>query len=249
MGRATCRYSSEANKVRDTNDTAYHDLEYLKDEIAPALAENFGQDFNLTEDDFKKMLFTKSEEFIDSVAAERYEGIKQAHNWSHEELKIANRMLTEVLLRPFDDKARRLWVTKQLEKPMLDIIHILIGRHQNPRYRLYSAHDTNVANIVRQINPSYDFDHIPFAANIYIELHKLASTKRRAVRVMYNGKPLLLEKCGGKEFCSVGSFFAQMRTQLYTGNLRKACDHSYKHTEEDGRPNAVSNDYETFLFF
>jgi len=40
------------------------------------------------------------------------------------------------------------------------------------RYRLYSAHDTNVANIIKQIAPSFEWDNIPYATNIYFELHK-----------------------------------------------------------------------------
>lgn len=46
---------------------------------------------------------------------------------------------------------------------------------------------------------------------------------QRFVRVMYNGQPLELEQCTGKTMCPISSFYDHMMTQLYTGDLKKAC--------------------------
>lgn len=97
---------------------------------------------------------------------------------------------------------------------------------KQPKYRLYSAHDTNVANFLIQINPSYQFKYIPYASNIYFELHKIDEVngkESRAVRVMYNGKPLNLEKCGGQTMCPLELFIDHMRDHLFTGDIKKAC--------------------------
>ena len=58
------------------------------------------------------------------------------------------------LLLPYTDAARKLFVTKLLEKPIQEIKQ-LSGRIQYdqsldriPKYRVYSAHDTQVANIL-----------------------------------------------------------------------------------------------------
>ena len=167
--------------------------------------------------------------YSDMVFAERYEGIAQNINWTSEDLIVVNRMLKAVLLRPFDDKARSVWVTKQLSKPMQEFMWISNHMHvKQPRYRLYSAHDTNVANFLMQINPSFQFKYIPYASNIYFELHKMggdvhSGREHRAVRVVYNGKPLYLERCGGHTMCPIELFFDHMREYLFKGDLKKAC--------------------------
>lgn len=94
------------------------------------------------------------------------------------------------------------------------------------RYRLYSAHDTNIANFLMQINPSFDFKSIPYASNIYFELHKMEGMEgkqNRFVRMMYNGRPLSLEKCRGHTMCPLDLFIDHMENYLYNGNLREAC--------------------------
>jgi len=54
-----------------------------------------------------------------------------------------------MLLRKFNATARQLWVTKQLNKPMQEIYDFAGTGKKGLRYRLYSAHDTNVANIIK----------------------------------------------------------------------------------------------------
>jgi hypothetical protein len=70
-------------------------------------------------------------------------------------------MLNAILLEPFNDKARQLMITRQFLKPLTDIkgYNDNIGSEDPhdlgdlPSYRLYSAHDTNIANILKVIKP------------------------------------------------------------------------------------------------
>lgn len=174
LAQSSCPFVSGTNNKRDSNDYAYDDLQYLKKKIAPAFYNDFGKDYNISINDFENMSFLSSSRYSDMIFAERYEGIPQSYNWTSDDLAVVNRMLKAVLLRPFDDTARSLWVTKQMSKPLQEILWTPLAiQGKMPRYRLYSAHDTNVANFLAQINPSFKFTFIPYASNIYFELHKV----------------------------------------------------------------------------
>ena len=103
---------SQTNSKRDFNDSAYSDLEYLKKIIAPAFYNEFGKEYNISVLDFESMSFMSDAAFSDMIFAERYEGVIQHINWTRSDLDVINRMLKAVLLRPFDERARMLWVTK-----------------------------------------------------------------------------------------------------------------------------------------
>lgn len=97
-------------------------------------------------------------------------------------------MLDAILTVPFDDKARQLMITRHFLKPLAEIksYNDLVGAgdidglKDLPKYRLFSAHDTNIANILKVIKPdlmpSSDqsdqlYRYIPYAANIYVEAY------------------------------------------------------------------------------
>jgi hypothetical protein len=60
-------------------------------------------------------------------------------------------------------------------KVMSDRVNaILNGTEQKHdlRYVMYSAHDTQVANLLEYLNlTDFDYYYIPYASNIYFELH------------------------------------------------------------------------------
>ena len=112
LAPAACPFVSQTNSKRDFNDSAYSDLEYLKKIIAPAFYNEFGKEYNISVLDFESMSFMSDAAFSDMIFAERYEGVIQHINWTRSDLDVINRMLKAVLLRPFDERARMLWVTK-----------------------------------------------------------------------------------------------------------------------------------------
>jgi hypothetical protein len=111
-------------------------------------------------------------------------------------------------------------------RPVNEIRDLVNGRRNSdiPKYRLFSAHDDNIANILTFINPSYDFKFIPYAANIYFELWRIHEDGDFKIRTMYNGSPLILENCRTDgEFCSPENFFRQMNEVFFHGDLKEAC--------------------------
>jgi len=82
-----------------------------------------------------------------------------------------------VLLLPCPPAARKLVISKLLERPLINIIRLATEnpdavKSQINKYTLYSAHDTQIANILRQIVPHYNFTYVNYASNIYFEVFR-----------------------------------------------------------------------------
>lgn len=105
----------------------------------------------------------------------------------------------------------------------------------SPKYLLYSAHDTNIANHLMAYMPSVDqTEGIPFAASIYLELYDVFGVWY--VRGMYDGVPASLTGCGGHTYCEYSAFEKRMDGLLYTGDLEAACAPAYEPTDPDSPP-------------
>jgi hypothetical protein len=154
-------------------------------------------------------------------------------------------MLNSILLEPFNDKARQLMITRHFLKPLADIkgYNDNIGSSDPkdlrdlPSYRLYSAHDTNIANILKLIKPDLMpklkiggdkvYDYIPYAANIYFEVYSdqfEEHGKKLRIKTMYNGDAIIFDECLDGEYCYYDEFMAHMDSVLYQGDLQAACD-------------------------
>ena len=53
----------------------------------------------------------------------------------------------------------------------MKMLHDSGANSSDPKYHLYSGHDDQVANILTQILPKYNFTYIPYVSNIYFEFH------------------------------------------------------------------------------
>ena len=104
------------------------------------------------------------------------------------------------LLDPLTDEARKLMISKLFLVPINHII--AISQSEDPssvidsmeRYRLYSAHDFQIANIIYHMNRNYNFTYVKYASNFYFELYK-DSQNAFFVRTMYNGDLYPIEGC------------------------------------------------------
>lgn len=84
-------------------------------------------------------------------------------------------------MEPLTDEARRRYISKLYMYPVNDLIE-LSKAMSNPEasevlksmgiYRMYSAHDFQIANILRQLNPSFNFTYIKYASQVYFELYR-----------------------------------------------------------------------------
>jgi len=174
----TCNFAAKVDGGRYQNDSTYADVMYLKDSLKNDYAETFGLD----QEQVDNMTFFDAYLYSDAVFSQRFEGIPQVVNWTDEQISMVNNTQLYGLVLPFTSKARKLMISKLLEKGISDIQEHTLGRRDDencshhhakaPRYRLYSAHDTQIANILFQIDPKYSFLYVPYASNIYFELYK-----------------------------------------------------------------------------
>jgi hypothetical protein len=87
---------------------------------------------------------------------------------------------------------------------MIDIKTIKESQSRlNKSFLIYSAHDTNVANIVNQIFPNFNFTFVPYASSIIFEVFKITEknalkdekSKTIYVRSIFNGQSIEIEGC------------------------------------------------------
>ena len=106
------------------------------------------------------------------------------------------------------------------------------------KYLLYSAHDDTVANHLMVYMPSVQFNTIPYAANIYLELYDVFGVWY--VQARYNGNPVPLRGCGGHDMCEYSAFKKHMDDVLYTKpDLAEACAKTYKATDDENPKSSV----------
>jgi len=79
-----------------------------------------------------------------------FEGIYQKHSWTQHELDEIYMEITAILLDKYTVYARQLDMTHQLRTPLHEIKEVITGQNDDddPVYRLYSAHDDNIANLL-----------------------------------------------------------------------------------------------------
>ena len=116
-------------------------------------------------------------------------------------------------------------------RPLREIIQNAKGKNPiSPKYLLYSAHDTNIANHLMAYMPSVNQTQgVPFAASIYLELYDVFGVWY--VQGVYDGVPASLSGCGGHTYCEYSAFEKRMDGILYTGDLEAACAPAYKPTD------------------
>ena len=82
----------------------------------------------------------------DILFAERFEGYHKTSDFTEEDWEAIYQMLNAILLNPFSEPSKQLMVSKQLVKPLEEIRKLSKNETMDMRYRIYSAHDTNIAN-------------------------------------------------------------------------------------------------------
>lgn len=183
--------------------------------------------------------------YSDIVVAKQFEGIAMKVKWTPEQLNRMNLYQNTALTRPFTKPALKLFISKLLFKPIQEMNALMAGNttlddEHIPAYRLYSAHDTQIANLLNQLTPSYNYTGIPYSSHIAFELYRqiisnsTLSQYKHSVKATYNNEPMQLTNCGSGEVCSSQNFINGTNTILFVlpdPDLKKICD--VKPTNED----------------
>ena len=102
-----------------------------------------------------------------------------------------------------------------------------------PTFRLYSAHDTQIANLLNQLTPNYNYTGVPYASTVAFELYRQPLSNstltqyKYVVKALYNNEPMQLQNCGGGEECASQNFIDSTVSTLFVIpdlDLEKICD-------------------------
>lgn len=119
------------------------------------------------------------------VISEEFEGITHYDNVTFDDQEKTWVHLTQKygLTNRFTDETRKMFLARLLQEPLqyLDITYNRALRalrngesldydSDAPRYLLYSAHDTQIANLIYNFAPNYNFTMIPYASTFIIDL-------------------------------------------------------------------------------
>jgi hypothetical protein len=96
----------------------------------------------------------------------------------------------------YTDEVRKVYISKLFEDPLNYIKKFTENPSDNtlPKYLIYSAHDTQIANIITHFAPGYNYTLIPYASVITFQFRKTKSCEGQSLesclllRIMYNGK-------------------------------------------------------------
>lgn len=183
---------------------------------------------NLTKDD--NITWAEAFKYTDIVISKKFEMLPMRRVWTDEDMLLAATVQKDGLYLPFTSAARKLFISKLLAPPMLDMKGF--GQNQTtgiPLYRHHSAHDTQIANILTQIIPSYNYSAVPYASSIIFEFYEQEDDF--TIRTLFNGQALELPGCEGKD-CSYKKFFDYMNGRLFIDqDLWPMCDK--QPTEDD----------------
>jgi len=147
---STCRYAREVDKMLRHNDTTYASVMYLRDD----LKKQYQAQFHLSQEEVDSMTFHDAYDYADAIFAQRFHGYPQHVRWTPAQIQMINTTQIYVLLLPCPPAARKLVISKLLERPLINIIRLATEnpeavKSQINKYSLYSAHDTQIANILR----------------------------------------------------------------------------------------------------
>jgi hypothetical protein len=117
------------------------------------------------------MTYHDAYNYADAVFSQRFELLPTNYKWNATEIGMVNNTQIWALINPFTDEARKLMISKLFEKPLNEIRSLNSGS-KVPPYRVYSAHDTQVSNILDQLAPSFNYTYIKYAAQITMEVHR-----------------------------------------------------------------------------
>ena len=152
------------------------------------------------------------------------------------------------LVMPFKNDIRKMVVSKNLGEAMREMqvvtsmvpMDSFINQKNGERYidtniptfRIYSAHDMQIANIMVQIRPEEELNVVPFASNVVFEVWQNGYNYK--IRSKYNNKPIEFKTNPGfrceqddkGHFCTPDAFFNYMdqRLILNATSLQNQCD-------------------------
>jgi hypothetical protein len=102
----------------------------------------------------------------------------QKYTWTDYEWKQIKLGQLLGIIIPFNNFARKIYISRNLWEPVRNIMEIDLRGGQLegssiPKYLIQSLHCHNVANVLVAIAPKYKLDNVPYAATFTWEVYTL----------------------------------------------------------------------------
>ena len=114
-------------------------------------------------------------------------------------------------------------------------------RHDIPYYRFYSVHDFQIANLLVQLVPNYNFTIIDYAANFRFELYRKGLSF--FIKTIYNGDEIIFDNCKEHTMCNHFEWITYMKHRIWVDQaekIKQKCNQ--EPTEENYKQMEPSND-------
>lgn len=149
-----CPYAQAIDMARWTQEDTYKDHFYLRD----GMRYDYQKVFNLTDEETANMTYNDAYKYADAIFSQIFEGYSQKIAWNDTQLLYINTTQIWALMSPLTDEARHRYISKLYMHPINKLIElsIVLGGSGDVEqvleemgiYRLYSAHDFQIANIL-----------------------------------------------------------------------------------------------------
>jgi hypothetical protein len=169
---ASCSFAFKVMVARYQNYArfgAYDGAEFLVEALKP----KFKTFFNLNESVIANMTVNQASRYADVVLAQSFEGVPTNFTWTEEDRAMLELLETYHLVMGYTPTARKLATSNLFMEAFKDIKSLTgyTGPSTPPSILFYSGHDTQVANILLQLMPSFNFTYIPYSSSIRLELY------------------------------------------------------------------------------
>lgn len=187
----------------------------------------------------------------DELVCEKFEGAPSRYNFTEFEWQMVVLSNKPVLIKTFDDKARKLMDTRLMRFPLSTLSarlsSLISGTEKNTdmRYVLYSAHDTQIANLLEFFSfDDFHYTAVPFTSQFYLEVYanedcmnQHASDEQAIysscvrVHMTFQGQQLKVKTClesnkqrgVESEDCFYSDFLEHMHSISQEGDLDALC--------------------------
>ncbi|CDW77588.1 major acid phosphatase map (histidine-acid phosphatase) [Stylonychia lemnae] len=245
-----CDYAQQQANQRGKDNSTYYGV---KDFIFPIIRKPFQQAFKLTDKQAYALSFSNLNDMEDTTLAENMEGLPPRFIYSEDQWYALRNIQKYNLISPFEGKARQLWATKMLQKPLGNMTNrfneIINGKEDirdSMRYFIHSSHDTQLANLLEFINPDkHEWIDMTYDSTILFELFYDSDCVKTAtkdqdlncftVHSSHSGTPLKFDTCldanksrGSKsKVCTYRDFLTHLAKYQFQGDLQSECQKPY----------------------
>lgn len=156
LDEATCLYAGQSSDyIKQDINKNYKKFQKEVNELAEPLSNVFG----LTEQQRKHFNFKNAALYSDTLVARQFESLpldlKGNQTFTKEQLKIMLKMNKYSQLSKYTPEAKKMWASQMMFKPVQIIDSLVQNKkdaHQQPKYLMYSSHDTQVGILWEWLN-------------------------------------------------------------------------------------------------